>query len=120
VDKIEYGWRAGNLPKRCRIPCGCCFKIRRLNRHGKNLLGTQGRLQAFPQVSEISVWVSRWCHALVDLRHVDVLPGNFFPAQRTQHYPRSVAPADRNDEATTGGNRCSSFGSNESGSLSRD
>src|SRR6266542_1871242 len=54
--------------------------------------------QALIQVREVSVRVSRRGDALVHLHHVYAFPGNIFVCQGTQHLPRCVASADRDNE----------------------
>src|SRR5262245_46438888 len=61
------------------------------------------RKQAFTQVSEVPVRVSRWGHTLIHLHHMHVLPRDLSACQGAQHLPRGVAAADGHDETATHG-----------------
>src|SRR5262245_60607165 len=86
-----------------------------------DLLGWQRRMleQAFTQMGEVSVRVSRRGYALVYLHHVYNFPRHLFVCQGAEHLPRGMAAADRHDETASRRDSGSSLGSDEFRSLSR-
>ena len=76
--------------------------------------------QAFAQVGQISIRVSRGSHALVHLDQMDALSREVFARQGTQHEPGSVAAADGHEESAPRGRGRPSLGGNEGGSLAGD
>jgi len=55
--------------------------------------------QAGPQMCQVTVRISGRSNAFIYLKDMDVLPGNVFVSQVTQHNPRSMASADSHEEA---------------------
>ena len=105
MSEIEHGRRAGDVLERRGVLDARGFEISRFHRHGMNLLGAKRamRKQAFAQVREVPVGMSRRRHPFVHLHDVHVGPGHLFVGQGAQHRPWRMTAADRHDEATTRG-----------------
>ncbi len=101
VNEIEHQRRAADGAESGGVLQGGHVQVRRVHRHGIDLRGRDGRMiqQAFAQVREIAVGMSRRGHALIDLYEVHMRPGHIFAGEHAQHQPRGVAAADGHDEA---------------------
>jgi hypothetical protein len=75
--------------------------------------------QAFTQVTEISIWVSGWRYALVNLHHAHAFPRYVFVCQGTQHFPRGMTTANGHNEAATLRHSRAGFRGDNLGSLPR-
>jgi len=75
--------------------------------------------QAFTQVTEISIWVSGWRYALVNLHHAHAFPRYLFVCQGTQHFPRGMTTANGHNEAATLRHSRAGFRGDNLGSLPR-
>src|SRR2546428_9296821 len=86
-----------------------------------DLLGSQRRMleQAFTQVSEVSVRVSRGGDAFVHLDHMHALPWHILTGEGTQHLPRRVTAADGHNKTTALRNGCPGVRRDNFGSLLR-
>src|SRR6516225_310795 len=74
--------------------------------------------QAFMQVSEVPVRMTRGRHAFVNLYQMHAVPRDPFLGQGSEHHPRSVSTADRHDEASALSHCGSSLCSYNRGSFS--
>src|SRR4029453_16378557 len=87
-----------------------------------DLLGTDRRMleQAFTQMGEVSVRISRRRDALVNLHHMHSFPRHLFVRQGTQHLPGRVTATDGHDETASRRDSGSSLCSDEFRSLASD
>src|SRR5947207_11002910 len=101
MDEVEDWRRAGNLLQRKGVTPSRRFQVGRFHRHGVKLsVGQRDVLQqAFTNMSEVPIRVSREGHPLIYLDDMDALPGDILGGQGTEHEPRSVTAADGHDEA---------------------
>src|SRR5262245_42630570 len=68
---------------------------------------------------QVSVRIAGRRDPFIDLHHVDAIPGDFLAGQITQHLPRRVTAAHRDDETSTGGDGRAGFRREEGGRLAR-
>src|SRR6476661_1441405 len=121
MSEIEHRRRTGHLIESHCVASGRGVQVRPLYWHGKDLLGSQRRVleQAFTQVTEISIWVSGWRYALVNLHHAHAFPRYLFVCQGTQHFPRGMTTANGHNEAATLRHSRAGFRGDNLGSLPR-
>jgi hypothetical protein len=75
--------------------------------------------QAFLQMSEVSVRMSRGGNPFIYLYNMLTYPRDVFIGQVAQHNPRSMSATNGDDEATACGNGRPCLCSNDPGSLPR-
>jgi hypothetical protein len=111
MHEIKLGRGTRDFAENRGVLIGSGAQVRRLDRHGMNLLCTKRNMlkQAFAQVGQVPLRMPVRSYTLIDLKYLHALPRNILVRQRPQHDPRCVTAADRQCEAATGRDRRSSF-----------